>query len=247
MRIYSYAHTHIGRRSNNEDTHLIDHAHGLYLVADGMGGYEGGEVASQLTAATMQTYYAQPRESGGSGKTLLEQAIKTANAAVVAKRRGRLAHMGSTVAALTIEDDRVILGHVGDSRIYRLRDGVFEPLTRDHSLLAELEDSGADLACAAGFRHVVTRAIGMEKVEPQLRQEKLRPGDLYVLCTDGLSDKIDADGIQFLLQTRTPDKACQTMVELAYELGGCDNITAVVVQVVHPESRSTDGLVVKPT
>lgn len=236
MRIFSYAHTHIGRRSNNEDSHLLDDTHGLYLVADGMGGYEGGEVASQLTATTMQAYYSRTSESARSGKTLLEQAILTANAAVVAKRCGRLAQMGSTVAALMIEGDRVILGHVGDSRIYRMRDGVLEPLTRDHSLLAELEDSGADLACAAGFRHVVTRAIGMKQVTPQLRQEKLRPGDLYVLCTDGLSDKVDADGIEFLLQTRSPGDACQTMVELAYELGGCDNITAVVLQVIHPEA-----------
>ncbi len=233
MRIYSYAHTHIGRRANNEDTHLVDDALGLYLVADGMGGYEGGEVASQLTAATVQAHFAAPHASGHSMH--LQQAIQKANEAVLARRTGSLSLMGSTVAALRVEGDSVVIGHVGDSRVYRLRDGQLQALTRDHSLIAELQAAGANLTGAAEFRHVVTRAIGMDQVEPEVRREKLRPGDLYVLCTDGLSDRVNEDTIQFLLLTRAPKDACQTMVELAYDLGGSDNITAVVVQVVHPE------------
>lgn len=232
MRIYSYAHTHVGRRSNNEDAHLRDDGLGLYLVADGMGGYEGGEVASQLTADTIRSYIG--RLNGPAHSMHLQQAILRANAAVITKRVGRLAQMGSTVAALAICDDAVVLGHLGDSRIYRMRDGRLEALTTDHSLLAELEAAGANIESAAGFRHVVTRAIGMDQAQPELRREKLRPGDLYVLCTDGLSDRVSDDTIAFLLQTRAPGDACKTMVELAYDLGGTDNITAVVLHVVHP-------------
>ncbi len=253
MQIQSYACTHIGRRSNNEDAFLVSAELGLFVVADGMGGYEGGEIASHLAVSSLLEFYREMLSGGACDETVrtcpseqvsgarsgavarrLDAAIRLANRRVCAEREERKNSMGSTVAVLDIHDGLAVIGHVGDSRVYRLRRGVLEPLTRDHSLYEMLRANGAQSLPPAkeyGYRNIVTRALGIAESEPELRVEAIEPGDVFLLCSDGLLEQLDDDGLLFLLATRTPQDACRSMVELAYDLGGRDNITAVVVAV----------------
>jgi serine/threonine protein phosphatase PrpC len=139
--------------------------------------------------------------------------------------------MGSTAVALAVDEDRAVLAHVGDSRIYRLRDGVLEQLTRDHSLLEELRRMGA-VEHPEGIGHVITQAIGFgEDTRPDVRVELARPGDALLLCSDGLTDPLDEESLARLLADPDPARACDRLVEAAYEAGGTDNITALVVRV----------------
>ncbi|MCA9718256.1 MAG: serine/threonine-protein phosphatase [Myxococcales bacterium] len=255
MKIHSYACTHIGRRPNNEDAFLVSAELGLFAVADGMGGYEGGEVASHLAVSSMLEFYRDMSSPGAGDDTVktgrngqlsaiaargqagarrLDAAIRLANRRVCDHKRGAHERMGSTVAALDLRDGVAVIGHVGDSRVYRLRDGALEPLTRDHSLYEMLRATGTYPLPPPeeyGYRNVVTRALGIAESSPEIRVEPVAPGDVYLLCSDGLLERLDEDGLLFLLETRAPADACAAMVELAYELGGRDNITAVVVAV----------------
>ena len=147
---------------------------------------------------------------------------------VARQATGRLAQMGATVAALAIQNGFALIAHVGDSRVYRLREGALEALTRDHSLQAEMESSG--LAAPGPYRvsNVITQALGAgSPVRPDVRIEPALPGDRYLLCTDGLTDALDAESIAWLL-TRARG-ATDALVEAAFERGSTDNITALVV------------------
>ena len=140
--------------------------------------------------------------------------------------------MGSTLATLVVRGDRAIVGHVGDSRVYRLRGGALEQLTRDHSLYAEMLAQGAELPPKdrCPFAHVITRALGMsDESGPDLSTTALRRGDVFLLCTDGLSEPLPETRIAELLAL-PPEAACEAMVREAYDAGGKDNITAVVVR-----------------
>jgi PPM family protein phosphatase len=244
MPIESHAATHTGRRSNNEDSHCSLPQLGLFAVADGMGGYEGGEIASQLAIGTLSEFFR--RQAGDEEATWPFRAERTlsmdenlvrvgtmlANDAIAAQRKGRLAQMGSTLAALVIRGGRAVVGHVGDSRVYRLRGGALAQLTRDHSLYAEMLAQGAELPPKerCPFAHVITRALGLsDEGGPELATVAVEPGDVYLLCTDGLSEPVSEGRIAELL-TRPPGEACEALVREAYEAGGKDNITAVVVR-----------------
>jgi serine/threonine protein phosphatase PrpC len=247
MKIESAACTHVGRRSNNEDAFCADPRLGLFAVADGMGGYEGSEVASRLVIETLTRFFDRngldddvtwpfaldPQLS--LGENMVSTAVRLANARVVEHKTGRLASMGSTVATLAVRGRELVLGHVGDSRIYRLRGARFEQLTQDHSLCAEFERAGlADWSSRAEcpYANVITRALGMPQgPRPDLRTEPARAGDVYLLCTDGLTETVTDARLADVLAALPPARACAALVAEAFEGGGRDNITAVVLAV----------------
>lgn len=250
MEIESAGCTHVGRRSNNEDSMLVRPDLGLFVVADGMGGYEGGEVASRIVTETMQTFFERNAgdaeatwpfkldASKGLVENLVSVGIQLANREVMRKKTGALRSMGSTAAVVALRGARLVVGHVGDSRVYRLRDGALEQLTADHSLVEELRRAGME-PLGDRFSHVITRAIGIgDDVRPELTVDRPREGDVYLLCSDGLTDPLDDGDIASALATLPPIGACQALVELALERGGTDNVTVVVVSVGRqPESE----------
>lgn len=232
-----------GRRANNEDALVIDLDHRLFVVADGMGGYEGGEVASRLTVHTVHDFFVV--ESMDADRTWpfgmdpdrsftenqLVCAIRLANLEVMRRRRGRLARMGSTIVAVAIEGPRAIVAHVGDSRIYRLRDGALTRLTRDHSFIEQLRAMGVREE-PEGMGHIITKAIGFaEDTMPDVAVRSVRPGDVLLLCSDGVTEPLDDEAIAKHLAIDDPGRAAESLVRAAYDAGGSDNITALVIRV----------------
>jgi protein phosphatase len=237
LRIESAGRTDVGLvREKNEDSMLIDPALGLYVVCDGMGGHVGGQVASQLAVATMAETLRNG--VGGSDQDTLVTAIQRANSAVFAKAKAdpSLHNMGTTVVAIRCDADLLHICHVGDSRIYRLREGTLEQVTRDHSLINLYEDN-PELAARFGppNSNVIVRAVGLrDSVEVDHRVIALEAGDLYLLCCDGLTDMVDdwmlremlADGAQGALE-----ECVDALVRAALSNGGVDNTTAVVLRI----------------
>jgi serine/threonine protein phosphatase PrpC len=233
MKLDAFALTITGRRNNNEDAISARPDLGLYVVADGMGGYEGGEVASaiavdSITELVRRTagdadctwpYAIDPQRSPTENELLV--ATRLANDRIAARRVGELRDMGSTVVALRIAGDRAIVAHVGDSRLYRLRAGV----------VAQLEASGMPVAADFQWRHVVTRALGTQLGEPDVQCVPLAAGDVFLLCTDGLSEVLAPDAIATLL-AQPAEAACRALVDAAYAAGSRDNISAIVVRVI---------------
>ena len=232
-----------GRRTNNEDAICARPELGLFVVADGMGGYEGGEVASAIAVESIcelvrrtagdadvtWPYKIDPARTIDENEIIV--ATRLANERIAARRSGVLEQMGSTVAVLRIADGRAVIGHVGDSRVYRLRDGKLAQLTIDHSLLAQLIASGAVVdPDTFQWRHVVTRALG-QSGEPDVQIDHVRSGDVYLLCSDGLSEVLAVEEIAALLE-QSAERACRALVDAAYAAGSRDNISAIVVRVV---------------
>ncbi|MCK5795855.1 MAG: serine/threonine-protein phosphatase [Deltaproteobacteria bacterium] len=242
----SAARTHVGRRSGNEDAHLVDEEHGLFVVADGMGGYEGGEWASRIVVDALAEFFRANAVDPDAtwpvaldrnlsfAENLLAAAIRLAHRGVCAGKHGILAQMGSTVAALAIREGQAIIGHVGDSRVYRYRDGDLEQLTRDHSLWEELRASGREVADYRDFpyKNVITRAVGMKEMAPSLSKHSLQPSDVFLICSDGLLETLDDGAIAAVLGAEDDSsEACRLLVEGAYDGGSKDNITVVVVRI----------------
>jgi serine/threonine protein phosphatase PrpC len=249
MQIQCSSATHIGRRAKNEDDCCAVPSLGLFAVADGMGGYHGGDIASRSAIATLIEFYQrlaieQDRERksrGGPGPTdplvppdeSVLHAIKIADDRINAQRYGLLAKMGSTVALMRIHGNRAFIGHVGDSRVYVLRRGRLIALTRDHSYHQVLATAcGTPLPPRRNFGHanIILRALGSEDAQPDMTVETVRPGDTFLLCTDGVHDAVDDDVIAELLGTSDVERASANLVAAAYAAGGRDNITAVVVR-----------------
>ncbi|WP_168210713.1 PP2C family protein-serine/threonine phosphatase [Persicimonas caeni] len=238
-----------GRRETNQDAYFIDADMGLCVVCDGMGGYTGGEVASKTAVEVIRHFFAAKLSESDAmwpyplrreltlEENMVSVSVQLAHQAICARRRGEISRMGTTVVVAACADEDIVLGHVGDSRIYRLRDGELEQLTRDHSMYNELYDSGTcDLPPIEKFRyrHVLSRALGYSQEGPEnpdIRRERMREGDTYLLCTDGLHDVLGASRIAYELGTRAPAEACATLIDMAYEAGSTDNITAAVVRV----------------
>ena len=229
--------THPGKvRNNNEDSLLVGEGRDetLFVVADGIGGFEAGEVASSITIDVLKDI--APLGS-------LEDAIREANRRILAAAKGdeKLSGMGTTVVALrfggTESEPAAEISHVGDSRAYLLRDGELKPITEDHSLVAELVRSGdltRDEASEHPQKNLITRALGAEvEVEVDTTVLPIRSGDRFILCSDGLSDMIPETRMLDLLtfSPEGPEKAAQTLVSAALEAGGTDNVTVVVVDV----------------
>lgn len=252
--VESFAATSVGRRESNEDGLLHLSAHGLFVVADGMGGYEGGEVASQIVVETMQQVYERLRADADATfpwrldrdksfeENLLVAAIRLANRNIIARRTGPLRDMGSTVVALALAGRNIVLGHVGDSRIYRLRGDGLEAMTRDHSLYEEARAAGlADTMRSkrdCSFANVITRALGLgDRAEPDVRTVAAEPGDIFLLCSDGLSDPLTDEALTSLLAkargggSAAIQQTTEALIQAAYDAGSRDNISAIVVRV----------------
>jgi serine/threonine protein phosphatase PrpC len=225
---------------------------GLFAVADGMGGQEGGEVASHLVVSTLVDFFERHHDerdveragANGAGsegerqadERRLDLAIRRAHQRVIERAYGPLRQMGSTLAALLLRERRVVVAHVGDSRVYRLRGDTLERLTTDHSLCAELESYGGraiDRFLREQVGHLITRCIAAQgPAHADLRVDDAQHGDVYLLCSDGLTDVLSDDDIaQALTNHEQPEEASQKLVERAYRKGSTDNITAVVVRI----------------
>lgn len=229
MRIVAGQRTDVGRgRPENEDSLLVDAAHGLYAVADGMGGHRAGEVASATAIETLQAAYLGGRP--------IDRAIEEANSAVFARAAGdaELRGMGTTLTAIAVDGGTAVLGHVGDSRAYLLRDGAVTQVTDDHSLVEQLVREGR-LSPEEAHNHpqraIITRALGVDAaVQVDTYRVDLRPGDRFLICSDGLTNMLSDDTIGATLRRHAhPQQAADTLVDMANQAGGDDNITVVIL------------------
>ncbi len=224
-------------RQNNEDSYgFFDNGSPergwLLVVADGMGGAAGGEVASRVAVETLSERYFG---AAGAARDALLESIESANLAILAEaeREPKLAGMGTTCTVSVITGQSLTVGHVGDSRAYLLRAGALEQLTHDHSLAAELErrEGRSDLANTPG-RNVLTRCLGVApdvKID-MVEDVELEMDNALVMCSDGLSNMVTADEIRDVVDTLLPEKACERLVNLARQRGGPDNITVQVAR-----------------
>jgi protein phosphatase len=233
MRLRVGARTDVGRvRKGNEDSFKAEEP--LFAVADGMGGHQGGEVASSLALETI-----------GKGGGPLEQMVREANEAVYRRAAGDpgLSGMGTTLTALRADGDVLRMAHVGDSRAYMLRDGRLQRLTKDHTVVQRLVDEGKLTAQEAEIhpqRSILTRALGVdESLQVDQGAIEPRPGDRLLLCSDGLTGMVDEERITRLLtENPDPQAAADTLVTAANDAGGQDNITAVVIDVLEAKGET---------
>jgi PPM family protein phosphatase len=251
-KIRSVGQTDVGRiREHNEDTIGADGDIGLFVLADGMGGYNAGEVASGIAVKTIMSLVKEAverqdltigdRESRLSRPSIvLRDAIMRANKIIyqTAKTQAQCEGMGTTIVACMFFDNRISIAHVGDSRLYRLRSNRFERLTLDHSLLQELVDRGfysPEEAQRAANKNYVTRALGVEPtVEVEIAEETVHKGDYYVLCSDGLSDMIEDEDIHLTISTFSDslETVAKQLIQLANDNGGRDNVSLILVQAI---------------
>lgn len=224
-------------RPLNEDGVVVDRECGFALLTDGMGGPRAGDVASRLALATIAERLRASVEAPSPQE--VEASIVAANAAVhaAAHKQGVRTGMGTTLALAAFGGERVVLAHVGDSRIYRLRDGRLELLTRDDSILNDQVELGliaVDEVAESHNRRMVTQSLGMAAaVAPHVREEAVRAGDVYLLCSDGLNDLVGDADIEIIidaLKTNLPLTASH-LVQLANDSGGYDNVTVALVRV----------------
>jgi len=225
-------------RSSNEDSCVADPKNMLFLVADGMGGHAAGEVASRIAASTVEEILSGKDANEEKPEELLRRAAEEANLRIFETQRERqeYAGMGSTLTALSFRNDHYYIAHVGDSRAYRLRDGVLDQLTRDHSLVWHLFENGVlqkeDLS-SHPQKNLITRSIGPHPhVEIDLERGEAHKGDVYLLCSDGLTDVVSDKGIQKMLSDakKTPQEIGEDLVKAAIQGGGPDNVTVVVLR-----------------
>ena len=226
--------THVGRvRELNEDSYIARPDLGLWAVADGMGGHHAGDLASRTVVAELGTL--DPPSSPAALLSALEERVIRANARLrrAARERGPRGLIGCTLAALVIFDDAWACVWSGDSRIYRMRRGAVEQVTRDHTEAQELVDRGTltpDEARAWPRRNVVTRAIGVfDQPELEMVQGRLEHGDLFVICSDGLTQHVEDDEIGAMANLRPLGRAVDEMIATALARGGTDNVTVVTV------------------
>jgi protein phosphatase len=243
MRAVAAGLTDVGReRSHNEDRYIVVPELHLYVVADGMGGHQSGEVASKLAASTIASYF-KNGDAAKSRRTPLDRlrsAVATANAKIYARADDERAYrgMGTTVVAAVFSaaESMIHIGHAGDSRCYLIRGGRITQLTRDHSLVADALLERPDLTendLAYLPRNVITRALGMgPTVDVDMRSERTEVGDVFLLCSDGLHGLVpDEEIIEIVRKNQDLTQACARLIERANMHGGRDNITAVLVRI----------------
>jgi serine/threonine protein phosphatase PrpC len=244
--------TDTGRvREHNEDMIAVDGELGLIVLADGMGGYNAGEVASGIAVKTVFNLVREAVEvqdlsvpDPGTGLSrpsiILRDAIQRANKIIyqTAKSQAQCEGMGTTVVAALFYDNHISVAHVGDSRLYRLRGSSIEQVTLDHSLLQELVDRGfysPEEAQRASNKNYVTRALGVEtQVEVEMQEHPVHKGDCYLMCSDGLSDMIGDDDMAMTVSTfgSNLNSVSQHLIQLANDNGGKDNISVILTQVM---------------
>jgi len=230
-------------RSNNEDSVATDAQVSLAVLADGMGGYNAGEVASNMATSFIHTELGRwLREASGQAsdaevRRAMDICVENANRAIfnAANSNPQYAGMGTTLVVAVFRDDRLLLGHVGDSRCYRLRSGRLQQITRDHSLLQEQIDAGLITPEQAAFsanKNLVTRAVGVEDtVLLETHQHDVVSGDVFLLCSDGLSDMLDDAGIAQVLQAHESlESGSRALIDAANDAGGKDNISVILVR-----------------
>lgn len=247
--IAMHALTDVGiKRSHNEDCVGVNPSLGFAILADGMGGHNAGEIASSMAVdlITQMLKERLPRlaegrmddETGFSGESVLvRHAVGMANNAILeaSQYRPECAGMGTTVVAAVFYGDRLTAAHVGDSRMYRLRGEKLSHVTEDHSLIQEQVRRGlltADDARNSSIKNLVTRALGIEPdVEPDIVEDIVRPDDIYLMCSDGLTDVVPDEAIRLTLvqYAKNLGKAADQLVQLANDAGGPDNISAVLI------------------
>jgi serine/threonine protein phosphatase PrpC len=236
-------------RAHNEDYFEVDPRHRLFVVADGMGGHSHGEVAAQIAVQTISDFIEKTDDRDTTWPSvadsrlkrhsnLLKMAVRLAHDRVMGAIRedGALSGMGTTVVGLLLEGTTVAVAHVGDSRAYRLRDGRLDQLTQDHTWVHEQVMAGflsKEQARSHPLKNVVTRALGGESdVVVDVREIEVKPGDLYLLCSDGLTSMLgDADIRERLASGRTLNEICRTMINDSNARGGVDNVTVVLLSI----------------
>jgi PPM family protein phosphatase len=249
-------------RSHNEDSVAADAANGLAVLADGMGGYNAGEVASGMATSVITTemrellarvkpYELDPETHKILAPRLVREQVMKANASIyqAAQSQPQYAGMGTTLVMCLFYDNKALVAHLGDSRLYRMREGSLKQITRDHSLLQEQIDSGlisAEQAKHAQHKNLVTRALGIDpSVEPEIREYETRPGDIYLLCSDGLCDMVADEDIEMTLDALGANLtlAAQQLVQMANDNGGKDNVSVILVRVLreYPAARGVVG------
>ncbi|NOX76317.1 MAG: Stp1/IreP family PP2C-type Ser/Thr phosphatase [Gammaproteobacteria bacterium] len=235
-------------RDHNEDAISWDAERGLALLADGMGGHNAGDVASHLCLKSLNQHLLprldkplrlRPNKGVSKHATLVRRSVKETNGVVFdfAEQNPDCKGMGTTLVLALFFDDRVVLAHVGDSRIYRLRRNQLEPVTADHSLVRELLEKGTiseEEARDNPYSHVITRAVGVHnRVNVEVQEREVLPGDVYLLCSDGLSDLVPDAEIEAALLAAMGrwERAAQRLIDLANQRGGRDNISVVLVAI----------------
>jgi PPM family protein phosphatase len=238
MRLRSFAGTDVGMvRSGNEDSLFSGRT--VFAVADGLGGHQGGEVASATAVEPLAALDGREFADPDAAAQALASAIRAGNAAILERAAGTpdLWGMGTTVTAAAVAGDRFLqLAHVGDSRAYLLRDGTLDQLTTDHTVVGELVRRGRltpEQAAIHPERSILTRAVGLDPNLPVDTPDplELQPGDQVLLCSDGLTEPVPDAAIAQLLATPDGDAACRALIDAANTAGGPDNITVVLVRV----------------
>jgi protein phosphatase len=230
-------------RTNNEDSVSLDEHARLAVLADGMGGYNAGEVASHMATTFIRTELGRWLREAGDNATdtevrrAMDICVDNANRAIfnAANSNPQYAGMGTTLVVAVFRGMRLLVGHVGDSRAYRLRAGRLQQITRDHSLLQEQIDAGLITPEQAAFsanKNLVTRAVGVEDtVLLETHLHEVQPGDLFLMCSDGLSDMLDDVGIGHVLQMHDSLAAAgAALIEAANDAGGKDNISVILAR-----------------
>jgi len=250
-------------REHNEDSISWDGDIGLFVLADGMGGYNAGEVASGMATTVITTemqqllakvkpYEIDPETNKILAARMVREQVLKANASIyhAAQSQPQYAGMGTTLVVCLFYDNKALVAHLGDSRLYRMRDNVLKQVTRDHSLLQEQIDSGiitAEQAKKAAHKNLVTKALGIDPVvEPEIHEYPTKPGDIYLLCSDGLCDMVEDEDIEMTLQALGGNLklAAQQLVQMANDNGGRDNVSVILVRVLR-EYPGTRGVMSK--
>jgi serine/threonine protein phosphatase PrpC len=235
-------------REHNEDSFTVDLETGLFLVADGMGGHASGEIASAIAVDTVQEVLLGginpdetrlDRNMGMDDEEEIRERLRySMNQASVRIRQAAIANpvhtgMGTTLVVLLIEDDEAHIGHVGDSRIYLFRDDRLLRLTRDHTVVQQEIDAGRltpELARIVPHKNILTQSVGYHgPVEPDTSTRPVEPGDVFILCTDGLTDPLSDEQLTDLCRDNAPEDLAEVLVQAALQAGTEDNVTVVVV------------------
>jgi protein phosphatase len=256
--IYKFcAKTDTGRsRDNNEDSVAVDEETRLAVLADGMGGYNAGEVASGMATAFIKSEMSRwLTEVGGAARAkevrrAMEICVDSANLSIfnAANSNANYSGMGTTLVVGVFREDVLVLGHIGDSRCYRLRAGKLEQISRDHSLLQEQIDAGLvtlEQAQHSNIKNLVTRALGVEEIVLlEVNEYPVEVGDFYLMCSDGLSDMVQDAAIAKILNAEGGlEQKVQMLVDAANDNGGRDNISVLMVEVL--ESTEKRGLIAR--